>query len=194
MREIVRVMHNCKLVIFNTAKSLFPGPKTAMADNTPPGYSVPTPWCVWSGKQIISESSVRAATLSPLKSSVAASSTTATSSNGELASPVMFHIDVQYANVLKCMHTLLFFLDYLNMEIQNKMKTFKVDGSTESHDAMWERMYDPPSSDASATVDAKAKKKPFTVLSLAAQTQLTECVRVMRTVLDEKYFVVKSKV
>jgi hypothetical protein len=37
--------------------------------------------------------------------------------------PIMFHVDSEYVNVLKCLYTLLFFMDFLNSEISAKIES-----------------------------------------------------------------------
>lgn len=161
----------CKLVMFNSSKPLFP----AKGEGEEPEKA----FCVWSRREIL-PSNVKAVALVPLESSF---SHTAGNKQAEpVLAPVMFHVDLLYVNALKCIHTLLFYLDYLTAEINSKVDAVRSSIAATDPEEIWAEM-----------LAKQDKKDPLVSMCTSAQTQLVECVKAFKTVIDEKHLVVKTK-
>lgn len=114
----------------------------------------------------------------------------------------MFHVHSRYVNVLKCIHTVLFFLDYVNAEIQDQVLKLRkalpasMFDWNETSEAEWRLMFGFSPIESSLTPADKKKRQPFVALINAMQSSLAECVNVLRKELGsgvENSFVVVSQ-
>jgi len=181
MTHIANNLHRCKLTVYNKAKYLNP----SVAETGDPVY------CVWSLKQIKEESDVRTAALTPVAG-------TASQRNEDVPDPtieqgVMFHIHTRYANILKCVHTVIFFVDYLNNEIETKVEMVR--GQVQQFDDVWNEEVEQEWKQAFTLDpgDVKAKSKPMVALINATQTQLKEICNVLRLEMGDECFTVINK-
>jgi len=76
--------------------------------------------------------------------------------------PTMFHIKVTYVNMLKCVHTLLFVLDYVNLDVDAAMRKpgpREMEGPwSEDMDAYWASSFKPTSTSPLAALVKRAKE------------------------------------
>ena len=193
--SLVRAMGSCKLITSNTSKTL----------HHPGGGDSPV-YCAWSGTEITTPSDVRALALVPVKgawsSFVGGGGGGGDDDAAGAKGGVMFHVHSRYVNIFRCLHTVLFFVDYMNTEIQNTVETTRktlppsmFEWNTESEDE-WRRMCGLAAAGASATTaaatDGKKKKQQQPLASLIAtlQSVLIKCTGVLRKELCHDCFVV----
>lgn len=112
---IVRCMDNSKLTVYSKPKYLHP---TEEGEEHGGGG---TAYDVWTLQKIPTEANVRGAALTPVSGTM--SQPKPPPPEFMQRGPIMFHVDSEYVNVLKCLYTLLFFLDFLNSEIDAKIES-----------------------------------------------------------------------
>lgn len=192
--SLVRAMGSCKLITSNTSKTL----------HHPGGGDSPV-YCAWSGTEITTPSDVRALALVPVKgawsSFVGGGGGGGDDDAAGAKGGVMFHVHSRYVNIFRCLHTVLFFVDYMNTEIQNTVETTRktlppsmFEWNTESEDE-WRRMCGLAAAGAATTAaaaDGKKKKQQQPLASLIAtlQSVLIKCTSVLRKELCHDCFVV----
>jgi len=124
--DMVRVagqMNQCKLVVHNT-KSKF------LAEN---------PVCVWSGHN----SELRSLALVPIEGTTIALGPAKVPPAPE---GIMFHLQSRFVDMLKCVHTMLFLLDYVNADIEDRMSKPAPEMMGDwnpAMDAYWQRAFMP---------------------------------------------------
>jgi hypothetical protein len=95
MAKVAAQMSQCKLVVHNTKSK-------HLAEN---------PLCAWSGHN----TELRSLALVPIEGTTIALGTPKPSEG------IMFHVQTRFVDMLKCVHTLLFLLDYINADIEDRM-------------------------------------------------------------------------
>ena len=224
---IVSRMNNCKLTVYSKPKYLIQTENVDNNDNDGGGGAEEgsggggggggVAYDVWTLREIATEDSVRSAALTPVSGTM--SQPKAPPQEFMDKTGVMFQIDSEYVNVLKCLYTLLFFLDFLNSEIAVKveavLKTVPfLEGSTGKWSAdihaTWDRLFarDLESrasltgsaggaggggggkrKSAVATKDV-AKQHPMYVFVEGIQKQLTMCCLAMQKIVGKRPFLV----
>jgi hypothetical protein len=122
MTRISGLMPQCKLVVHNTKSK----------------HLAEVPVCVWSGHN----TDLRSLALVPIEgTTIAIGPAKVPAQEG-----VMFHLQHRFVEMLKCVHTLLFLLDYVNAEIENQMSKPTPEMMGEwgpAMDAYWQRAFMP---------------------------------------------------
>lgn len=185
MTKIADQIHRCKLDAYNKAKYL---------DSSVTRTGAPV-YCVWTLQVIPEEKNVRSFALIPISGALSQKGENIPDPSKEHG--VMFHMHSDCANIIKGVHTLLFFLDYLDNEIEKKWKEIPnkivvpYDSASvwdENIEKQWRNLFTPDLS------DGVAKKKKFLAAFVdTVQTQLSEICIALRRVMGDETFIVINK-
>lgn len=203
---IVQCMDNSKLTVYSK-------PKYLHSEAEVEGSGAGTAYDVWTLQRIPAEANVRGASLTPVSGTV--SQPKPPPPEFMQRGPIMFHVDAEYVSVLKCLYTLLFFLDFLNSEINTKIeaviKTMPPEHAVigqwnaDIHHA-WDTLFardtesraliaSSSSSRKNAGVSSKdiAKLYPMHVFVESMQKQLLTCCSAMQKIVGSDPFIIREK-
>lgn len=184
MSKMIVPLQKCKLIIHPKGKSLSDQPSGPLM-------------CTWSGKTIPSVDDARACAFIPLTKSRSWKDTPNSNSAlniGAEEDAIAFYVHSRYVDILRALHTFMFFIDYLNVEIEKRYKkqlstlAIPIDQGKEWTDEVakvWLEEFSVP--EVKKGEKKKKSDKPFPQLIDNSYVQLKECCSAIRKLIGDKY-------